>query len=156
MSQMGLGCVKTPERDRDVEAFRRNCPTRESNHAAHGPRGGALKNSIFYIFPMYEFSHSHGFHPSKAQPPCQFTNLNLSGPRGAVHPAVRAMSALPPIATSDIASCPLCAIRDQIAPQQMIAYSITSSARASTDGGIVNPSAFAVSRLTVSAYLVGF
>src|SRR6185503_4201858 len=26
----------------------------------------------------------HGFHPSKAQPPCQFTNLNLSGPRGAL------------------------------------------------------------------------
>jgi hypothetical protein len=31
----------------------------------------------------------HGFHPSKAQPPCQFTNLNLSGPRGALQDSVK-------------------------------------------------------------------
>ena len=35
------------------------------------------------------------------------------------------------------------------------AYSITSSARASTDGGTSRPSAFAVLRLTTSSYLVG-
>ena len=34
-------------------------------------------------------------------------------------------------------------------------YSITSSARASTDGGIVRPCAFAVLRLITSSYLVG-
>src|SRR5262249_24743431 len=34
-------------------------------------------------------------------------------------------------------------------------YSITSSARARTDGGTVMPSAFAVLRLTTSSYLVG-
>src|SRR5262245_46530990 len=35
------------------------------------------------------------------------------------------------------------------------AYSITSSARASTDGGTVRPSALAVLRLITSSYLVG-
>ena len=35
-------------------------------------------------------------------------------------------------------------------------YSITSSARASSDGGISRPSAFAVFRLITSSYLVGF
>ena len=34
-------------------------------------------------------------------------------------------------------------------------HSITSSARASTDGGIVRPSALAVLRLITSSYLVG-
>src|SRR5499425_2724645 len=34
-------------------------------------------------------------------------------------------------------------------------HSITSSARASTDGGISRPSAFAVLRLMTSSYLVG-
>src|SRR6516164_6716088 len=41
------------------------------------------------------------------------------------------------------------------AMQQNNAHSITSSARASTDGGIVRPRAFAVLRLTTSSYLVG-
>ena len=36
-----------------------------------------------------------------------------------------------------------------------IIYSITSSARASTEGGTVRPSAFAVLRLITSSYLVG-
>ena len=35
------------------------------------------------------------------------------------------------------------------------AYSITSSARVSNEGGMVNPSAFAVLRLIASSYLVG-
>jgi hypothetical protein len=37
----------------------------------------------------------------------------------------------------------------------LTAYSITSSARASSDGETVNPSAFAVLRLTASRYFVG-
>src|SRR5262249_39798638 len=41
--------------------------------------------------------------------------------------------------------------RDEVAPS----HSITSSARASTVGGISRPSAFAVLRLTTSSYLVG-
>src|SRR3974390_2017795 len=41
--------------------------------------------------------------------------------------------------------------RDELAPP----HSITSSARASTDGGIVRPRAFAVLRLMTSSYLVG-
>jgi hypothetical protein len=36
-----------------------------------------------------------------------------------------------------------------------ISYSITSSARASSDGGTVRPSAFAVLRLIANSYLVG-
>ena len=36
-----------------------------------------------------------------------------------------------------------------------VGYSITSSARVSTDGVIVRPSAFAVFRFTTSSYLVG-
>src|SRR5262245_13389715 len=42
-----------------------------------------------------------------------------------------------------------------IGPAQLVSYSMTSSARASTDGGIVRPSALAVLRLIASWYLVG-
>src|SRR5262249_29688465 len=42
--------------------------------------------------------------------------------------------------------------RDEVATA---AHSITSSARASSDGGTVRPSAFAVLRLIVRSYLVG-
>ena len=41
--------------------------------------------------------------------------------------------------------------RDELAPP----HSITSSARASSDGGIVSPSALAVLRLITSSYLIG-
>ena len=41
------------------------------------------------------------------------------------------------------------------APQQSAFYSITSSARASSDGGMVKPSAFAVFRLITNWNLVG-
>src|SRR6516162_7952449 len=70
---------------------------------------------------------------------------------------VRPMSALPPKA--DIAlhcsECPLCAKSGREQPQQNPAYSITSSAPASSDCGTVSPSAFAVLRLMTSSYLVG-
>src|SRR5262249_11221242 len=45
--------------------------------------------------------------------------------------------------------------RNELAPFHLGAHSITSSARASTDGGISRPSAFAVLRLMISSYLVG-
>ena len=60
MSASGLGCVKTPERDTHVEAPRPNCASRESNHTAHGQLEAVLENCIFYISPMYQFSHSQG------------------------------------------------------------------------------------------------
>src|SRR5687768_14839525 len=60
MSALGLGRVKTPERATRVEAHRQNCASRESNHTAHRRLEVALENCIFYIFPMYEFSHSQG------------------------------------------------------------------------------------------------
>src|SRR5207253_5819178 len=41
------------------------------------------------------------------------------------------------------------------APQQTTAHSITSSARASSVGGMMTPSAFAVFRLITSSNLVG-
>jgi hypothetical protein len=47
------------------------------------------------------------------------------------------------------------AINDQSAPQQKDSYSITSSARASSDCGMVRPSALAVFRLMTRSYLVG-
>ena len=47
------------------------------------------------------------------------------------------------------------AISDQSAPLQTMAYSITWSARASSAGGTVRPSALAVLRLIASSYLVG-
>ena len=47
-----------------------------------------------------------------------------------------------------------CQDRETHAPQQTNDYSITSSARASTDGSIV-AEAFAVLRLITSSYLVG-
>ncbi len=50
----------------------------------------------------------------------------------------------------EVLPCPLSAISGHRAT-----YSITSSARASADGGIVRPSALAVLRLITSSYLVG-
>ena len=62
------------------------------------------------------------------------------------------MSALPPIADmcgaqADVRLVPIADICD--------IYSITSSARASTDGGMIIPSALAVLRLITISYLVG-
>ena len=51
------GCVKTPQRATRVEAHRRNCASKESNHTAHRRLEAALEDCIFYIFSMYEFSH---------------------------------------------------------------------------------------------------
>ena len=45
--------------------------------------------------------------------------------------------------------------RDQSAPQQKVAYSMISSAVASSVGGTSRPSALAVLRLITSSYLVG-
>ena len=53
------------------------------------------------------------------------------------------------------AKCPLCAKSGHYAAQQNSIYSITWSARVSTDCGIVRPSALAVFRLTTSSYFVG-
>ena len=50
--------------------------------------------------------------------------------------------------------CPLCA-KSILIRCSNIAYSITSSARASDEGGTVMPSAFAVFRLIIRSYLVG-
>jgi hypothetical protein len=58
-----------------------------------------------------------------------------------------AMSALPPTADMCSAQADVCLVPKADIPP---AYSITSSARESTDGGIVRPSAFAVLRLITS------
>jgi hypothetical protein len=62
-------------------------------------------------------------------------------------PDVRVMSALPPKA--DIAECPLSANS-----RRRPAYSITWSARPSTESGTVRPNAFAASRLMTSSIFV--
>ena len=65
--------------------------------------------------------------------------------------AQKVMSALPPKAD-------MCGATKDVryVPKADIAlYSITSLARASTDGGTVRPSALAVFRLITSSYLVG-
>ena len=62
-----------------------------------------------------------------------------------------AMSALPPKAD-------MCSATQHVrfVPKADIAaYSMTSSAVASSDCGMVRPSSFAVLRLTISSYLVG-
>src|SRR5262249_12820271 len=66
-------------------------------------------------------------------------------------------SALPSIADeqADIAHRQLRANNDQSASQQKPAYSITSSARESSVGGIVRPSVLAVWRLMTSSNFVG-
>src|SRR5262245_51395481 len=51
-------------------------------------------------------------------------------------------------------SCPLSPLPDSCSAADR-SYSMTSSARASSDGGISRPSALAVLRLTTSSYLVG-
>src|SRR5215472_1498218 len=66
-------------------------------------------------------------------------------------------TAQPPIAVADAAP-PLrvkACQQETHAPQQNCAYSITSSARASRDAGMVRPSVLAVLRLTASSNLVG-
>ena len=45
--------------------------------------------------------------------------------------------------------------RDEVAPFHQLVHSITSSARASSDGGMSRPSDFAVLRLITSSNLVG-
>src|SRR5262245_28653071 len=55
---------------------------------------------------------------------------------------------------ADIAGCPLCAISCREHMQQRMRYSITSSARASSEGGTVRPSIRAVSALITSSNLV--
>jgi hypothetical protein len=55
----------------------------------------------------------------------------------------------------DIAAGLLCANRDHSHRTKRQAYSITSSARASSAGGTVMPSALAVFMLMTSSYLVG-
>ena len=51
--------------------------------------------------------------------------------------------------------CPLCATSCHMHRSKQCRYSITSSARASSVGGTVRPSALAVLRLIASSYLVG-
>ena len=67
------------------------------------------------------------------------------------------MSAMPPIATRMLKrrDWSRCANRDRTHRSKPHRYSITSSARSSTDGGITRPSARAVLRLSTVAYLVG-
>src|SRR5215831_16601644 len=72
-------------------------------------------------------------------------------------PDISAISALPPKA--DIAERE-CHVRfvpkaDSCTAANSIAISITSSARESSEGGTVRPSALAVFRLMTSSYLVG-
>jgi hypothetical protein len=55
---------------------------------------------------------------------------------------------------SDIRPCPVRATSGLMHRSKEL-YSITSSAMASSDGGTVSPSVFAVLRLITSSYLVG-
>src|SRR6516162_2981348 len=56
---------------------------------------------------------------------------------------------------SSVVECPLCAKSRHYAVQQILAYSITSSARASSEGGMDRPRALAVLRLITKLYFVG-
>ena len=69
----------------------------------------------------------------------------------------QAMSAFPPKATkkADVPDWSLSANSCHMRRSKQHLYSITSSARASTDGGISRPSALAVLWLMTSSYLVG-
>src|SRR5262249_52131715 len=60
MSATGLGCAKTQASAGRVEVSRTKWCITESNRAVLIQFDGALENCIFYISPMYEFSHSHG------------------------------------------------------------------------------------------------
>src|SRR6516162_11001475 len=56
---------------------------------------------------------------------------------------------------ADISECLLCAKSGHMQRNKQRAYSITSSARASSVGGTSRPSVFAAFRLITSSYLVG-
>src|SRR5262245_1406564 len=69
----------------------------------------------------------------------------------------KAMSALPPKADMGSAATHVCfgPIADILRRSKMMLYSITSSARDSSDCGTERPSALAVLRLMTSSYFVG-
>ena len=60
MSQLGLGGVKTRAAAARVEYLGGIARRESSNHAAAERRNAGLENCIFYISPMYEFSHRVG------------------------------------------------------------------------------------------------
>src|SRR5258708_6072486 len=66
-----------------------------------------------------------------------------------------AMSALPSEADIRASLQPVCFVPEADSCSATRRYSITSSARASNEGGTVRPSALAVLRLITSSYLVG-
>ena len=67
-----------------------------------------------------------------------------------------AMSAMLPLATVGLKKAPVVMGQQEThALQQKASYSITSSARASKEGGTVRPSALAVLRLITNSNLVG-
>src|SRR5215813_9797429 len=60
MSLKGLGCAKTQANAGHVEVSRTKWCITESNRAVLIQFDGALENCVFYILPVYEFSHSQG------------------------------------------------------------------------------------------------
>ena len=68
-SATGLGRVKTQAPRGAHRIFRRNCGTRESNHAVYITSCTALENYIFLISPKHEFSHSLGQNPNPSSTP---------------------------------------------------------------------------------------
>ena len=80
-SAQGLGCAKTQANAGHVEVSRTKWCITESNRAVLIQFDGALENCVFYILPVYEFSHSQG-HSRRFRRLCR-------------------MSAVPPIATEE-------------------------------------------------------
>src|SRR5215813_8439401 len=132
----GSWLAKTQASAGHVEVSRTKWCITESNRAVLIQFDGALENCIFYISPMYEFSHSQGQSRRFA--------------------SVTGTSALPPIATKERTSIYVGegANSGCEQSQQSRAYSITSLARPSRGSGIVRPSALAVLRLMRNSIFV--
>jgi hypothetical protein len=110
-----------------------------TDNAADIRLNAMLGNCIFYISPMYEFSHSLG----------QKRTYHRK-PKSTV---VRCYS------NSDHSTagfvCPRSSRSGLMHRSKKHLYSITSSARVSSCGGTVRPSALAVLRLMTKSYLIG-
>src|SRR6266436_5627663 len=136
MSQMGLGRVKTPTFNLRVEIPSRF--RRFENQKCLRPllREDDRENNSAHSWLVHVFTQP-GSKAALTAPKSDFRFTPESGLR------------------SDIAPCPKSAANGLMHCNIQDRYSITSSAVATSEGGIVRPSAFALLRLTISSNLVG-
>src|SRR6476660_1511027 len=113
--------------------------------------GNKLLRHLPLEFDAVRTLSGHGFLPSKAQHTLSIHSLQPVRLQGRAPRPQISMYALPPKVDIVRASRHVCFVPEA----DITTYSITSSARARSDGGMVKPIAFAVVRLIAKSNLVG-